>query len=283
MGLGTMGYPMAGHLHRNGFDTRVFNRTSSVKLAWVKEYGGAACDGVAEFAQTCDVIMTCLGNDDDVHACYLGEQGLLPHARPGTLLVDHTTTSAQLAKQLQQAAHERQLEFIDAPVSGGQAGAVAGQLTVMAGGEEKAFNRALPFLQAYGKRISYLGGSGNGQLCKMVNQICIAGVLQGLAEGLAFAERAELDTDTVLQAISAGAAGSWQMENRWQTMHQRKFDFGFAVDWMRKDLAFCRAEAVAMGLELTCVEAVDERYALLQAKGENRSDTSVLVKQFDPT
>lgn len=236
---------------------------------------------MAELAQSCELIMTCLGNDDDVRSCYLGELGLFAHASEGAIFVDHTTTSATLARELANEAEARGLAFLDAPVSGGEAGAVNGQLSIMLGGDAKVFSEVQGVLQIYAKGITYMGASGNGQLCKMVNQICIAGVLQGLSEGLKFAEVSGLDTDLVQQAIAAGAAGSWQLNNRWQTMHDRQFDFGFAIDWMRKDLGFCLQEASTMQLHLPCAEAVDKQYELLQKKGENRSDTSVLVKQFD--
>lgn len=283
VGLGTMGFPLAGHLAAAGLPVSVFNRTGAKAQLWRARFNGAVKPSPAALAAGADTVITCLGGDPDVREIYLGAAGLLAHAQRGTVFVDHTTTSALLARQLADAAAGVGCQFIDAPVSGGEAGAIAGQLSIMAGGDRAAVDAARPVLAHYAKSITYLGVSGNGQLTKMVNQICVAGVLQGLAEAMVFAERAGLDLALVKQAIAAGAAGSWQLDNRWQTMQAREFDFGFALDWMRKDLGFCRQQAQQLELALPCVELVDQRYANLQAQGYNRADTSVLVKQFDST
>jgi len=281
IGLGTMGFHMAGHLAAADFNTVVYNRTNSKANDWLKQHTGQAHEYVTDLAKECDVIMTCVGNDDDVRGVYLGEQGILANASEGAILIDHTTTSAVLAKELSAKATERGMSFLDAPVSGGEVGAVNGQLATMIGGDSATLETVMPMLNSYSKAVTHMGESGNGQLCKMANQICIAGVLQGLSEALTFAEASGLNIDQVSDAISGGAAGSWQLSNRLKTMHAREFDFGFAVDWMRKDLAFCLDEAQHKQLNLMCVEHVDNVYSQLQEKGENRSDTSVLVKQFD--
>lgn len=281
IGLGTMGFHMAGHLAAAGFATVVYNRTSSRLNEWSAQHQGNTVATIADLAQQCDVVMTCVGNDDDVRGVYFGESGILSNARLGAVLVDHTTTSAVLAKEIDAAAKLVGLAFLDAPVSGGEVGAVNGQLATMVGGDAEALGKVLPMLNAYSKAVTHMGVAGNGQLCKMANQICIAGVLQGLSEALTFAEASGLDIDRVSDAISGGAAGSWQLSNRLKTMHAREFDFGFAIDWMRKDLAFCLDEAKQHKLKLMCTEHVDKAYSKLQQRGENRSDTSVLVKQFD--
>lgn len=281
IGLGTMGFHMAGHMVAAGFQTIVYNRTSSTAKKWSEQHRGNAVETIEELVPQCDVVMTCVGNDDDVRGVYFGESGILSNARHGAILVDHTTTSAVLAKEIDAAAKLAGLSFLDAPVSGGEIGAVNGQLATMVGGGVEALDKVMPMLNAYSKAVTHMGVAGNGQLCKMANQICIAGVLQGLSEALTFAEASGLDIDRVSDAISGGAAGSWQLSNRLKTMHAREFDFGFAVDWMRKDLAFCLDEAKQHQLELMCTEHVDKVYSNLQQKGENRSDTSVLVKQYD--
>lgn len=281
IGLGTMGFHMAGHLAAAGFTTMVYNRTTLRADEWRAHHQGSVVTTVAEVAQNCDVVMSCVGNDDDVRGVYFGETGIIRNASKDTILVDHTTTSAILAKEIYAEAKRKGLGFIDAPVSGGEAGAVNGQLATMVGGDAEVLEAVMPMLNAYSKAVTHMGLSGNGQLCKMVNQICIAGVLQGLSEAVTFAEASGLDIDQVSDAISGGAAGSWQLSNRLKSMHAREFDFGFALDWMRKDLAFCLDEAKQHSLKLMCTEHVDAVYSALQERGENRSDTSVLVKQYD--
>lgn len=282
IGLGTMGFHMAGHLAKSNLAVQVFNRTASKAKNWANLHSGQIASSVASLSQQCDVIISCVGNDDDVRANYLGDSGILANASAGTVLIDHTTTSATLAKELAALASDKGLAFLDAPVSGGEVGAVNGQLATMVGGHSDDLNKVMPVLNTYSKTVTHMGSAGNGQLCKMVNQICIAGVLQGLSEALTFAEASGLSIDKVSDAIAGGAAGSWQLSNRLKTMHAREFDFGFAVDWMRKDLAFCLDEAKQHNLNLMCTEHVDQVYAELQSRGENRSDTSVLVKQYEP-
>lgn len=281
IGLGTMGYHMAGHLASAGFSTMVYNRTPGRASEWLKQYQGEEFTDIAKLVQKCDVIMTCVGNDDDVRGVYFGDEGILSNAIKGSILIDHTTTSAILAKEIATRAEQLSLSFLDAPVSGGEIGAVNGQLATMVGGHSSTLEKVLAMLNCYSKAVTHMGDSGNGQLTKMANQICIAGVLQGLSEALSFAEASGLNIDQVNNAISGGAAGSWQLSNRLKTMHAREFDFGFAVDWMRKDLAFCLDEAKQHQLELLCTKHVDKVYSQLQNKGESRSDTSVLIKQYD--
>ena len=280
IGLGTMGYHMAGYLASSGNEVYVYNRTASRAEQWVSEHNGIQCGSVGELTSQCEVVMTCVGNDDDVREMYFDEEGILANAKPGSILIDHTTTSATLAKEIYQAARTKNLAFLDAPVSGGEGGAVNGQLATMVGGDNKVVERALPLLRSYSKAVTHMGVTGNGQLCKMANQVAIAGILQGLSEAVVLAESAGLDIGLVKEAIAAGAAGSWQLSNRMDTMHAREFDFGFAVDWMRKDLQFCLDEAKNRNVELPCTKHVDDAYAKLQSNGENRSDTSVLIKQF---
>ncbi len=274
IGLGVMGFPMAGHLARAGHEMSVFNRSPSKAQAWVEQHGGRAGATVAETVEGCEIVCLCVGNDNDVRQVL---EDALPAMAPGGVVVDHTTASAKLAREAAVMAAAGGRAFVDAPVSGGQAGAVNGQLTVMAGGDEAAFDRIAPVIKAYSKAIKRIGGPGSGQLAKMVNQICIAGVVQGVAEGLHFAKHAGLDIELVIAAISKGAAQSWQMDNRWRTMHEGKFDFGFAVDWMRKDLAICLAEARRNGARLPATAIVDEFYAQVQANGGGRWDTSSLI------
>lgn len=281
LGLGVMGYPMAGHLaRRGGHQVTVFNRTPAKAAQWVAEYGGASASTPAEAVREADFVFMCVGNDDDVWNVAMGPDGALPAMRPGAVLVDNTTASADVARRVHGEAKQRGLGFLDAPVSGGQAGAVNGQLTVMVGGDEDDFARAQPVIAAYAKAVTHLGPAGAGQLTKMVNQLCIAGLVQGLSEGLAFAEKAGLDGNLVLQAIGKGAAGSWQMENRGATMLQRKFDFGFAVDWMRKDLGITLAEAERNGAQLPVAKLVDSFYAEVQKNGGGRWDTSSLITRL---
>ena len=280
IGLGVMGYPMAGHLATHGYQTRVYNRTLARAEDWQQKYGGTAYKTPKEAAEGADFVMVCVGNDDDVRSVVFGEDGALSGMKPGSILVDHTTTSAELAKEIAVRAGDAKVGFLDAPVSGGEIGAVNGQLTIMVGGQEDDFARAEKALQVYAKSVRRMGGAGAGQLTKMVNQICIAGLLQGLSEGLHFAERVGLDIEAVVEVISKGAAQSWQMENRYKTMKANKFDFGFAVDWMRKDLSICLAEAERNNAPLPITKIVDEFYADVQKLGGNRWDTSSLIARL---
>jgi 3-hydroxyisobutyrate dehydrogenase len=282
IGLGVMGYPMAGHLlTRGGHALTVYNRSSAKAAAWLAAYGaGKQGDTPAAAARDADFVFSCVGNDDDLRQVTTGPEGAFGAMREGAIFIDHTTASADVARELAGEAKRRGLTFIDAPVSGGQAGAEAGQLTVMCGGDENAFRSAEPLIGCYAKAVRLIGSAGAGQLAKMVNQIAIAGLVQGLSEALAFAENAGLDVATVIGTISKGAAQSWQMDNRWQTMHARRFDFGFAVDWMRKDLAICLAEARRNGSTLAVAKLVDEYYAEIQAAGGSRWDTSSLISRL---
>jgi 3-hydroxyisobutyrate dehydrogenase len=282
IGLGVMGYPMAGHLlTKGGHDVAVYNRTAAKAEAWVEGHSaGAAKATPGAAAEGADFVFSCVGNDDDLRKVTIGPDGAFATMRKGAIFIDHTTASADVARELAVEAAKRGLSFIDAPVSGGQAGAEAGQLTVMCGGDEQAFRTAEPVIRAFAKAVRRLGPAGSGQLAKMVNQIAIAGLLQGLAEAIAFAENAGLDVAAVIDTISKGAAQSWQMENRWQTMHERRFDFGFAVDWMRKDLGICLAEAERNGSALPVTEIVDRFYGDVQDRGGNRWDTSSLITRL---
>jgi 3-hydroxyisobutyrate dehydrogenase len=277
IGLGVMGFPMAGHLAKAGHDVCVFNRSAGKAQAWVEAHGGAMGSTVAKTVKDCEIVALCVGNDDDVRAV-LSEA--LPAMAPGGVVIDHTTASAKLAREAAEQALALGRAFVDAPVSGGQAGAEGGKLTVMAGGDQAAFDRAEPVMKAYAKAIKRIGGPGSGQLAKMVNQICIAGVVQGIAEGLHFAKNAGLDEALVLEAISQGAAQSWQMENRWGTMSEGKYEFGFAVDWMRKDLGLTLDEARTNGSSLQLTALVDQFYAEVQAMGGRRWDTSSLLARL---
>ncbi len=280
IGLGTMGYPMAGHLTKHGYNVTVYNRTTAKAQEWVDSYTGAMALTPAEAAKNADIIFTCVGNDKDVDQVYCGDEGIFTTVKPGAVLVDHTTASPDIAKRLYQAAKNAQCDFIDAPVSGGEAGAVNGVLTIMAGGDASVFERVKPVMDSYAKSSALMGEVGSGQVTKMANQVCIAGVLQGLSEAVTLAKAAGLDIDKMVDVLKHGAAGSWQMENRASTMAQDKFDFGFAIDWMRKDLGICFDQAEKLDVSLPLARQVDEEYAKLQAEGENRSDTSVLIKQF---
>jgi 3-hydroxyisobutyrate dehydrogenase len=277
IGLGVMGFPMAGHLAKAGHQVTVYNRTAAKAQAWTAQHGGALRATPAEAAQGAELVFTCVGNDDDVRAVTLGEGGALAGMGKGAVLVDHTTASAELARELDRAAKARGLGFLDAPVSGGQAGAETGKLTVMVGGEAASFQRAEPVMAHYGRAVTHMGPAGNGQLTKMVNQILIAGLVQGLAEGLNFATRAGLDAKKAAGVIAKGAAQSWQLENRFETMLQDKFDFGFAVDWMRKDLGICLAEARRNKSALPVTALVDQFYERVQERGGGRWDTSSLI------
>ncbi|MEX0815217.1 MAG: NAD(P)-dependent oxidoreductase [Dongiaceae bacterium] len=277
LGLGVMGFPMAGHLAAAGHDVTVYNRTAARAEAWTAKHAGRRQPTPAAAAKGADFVFACVGNDDDLRGIVYGEQGALAGMGEGAVLVDHTTASATVAREIAAAAAERKVEFLDAPVSGGQAGAEKGQLTVMVGGEPAAFARAKPVIDAYAKACVLMGPTGAGQLTKMVNQICIAGLVQGLAEGLNFARRAGLDGKRAVEVISKGAAQSWQMDNRALTMLDGKFDFGFAVDWMRKDLSICLAEARNNGARLPVAALVDQFYAQGLAGGGRRWDTSSLI------
>ena len=280
IGLGVMGYPMAGHVLRAGLEIFVFNRNAARAEQWCAEYGGDMAPTPAEAAKNADVVLVCVGNDDDVRAVVLGESGALSAMKPGAVLVDHTTASADLARELAGAAQQQGKQFLDAPVSGGQAGAENGALTVMIGGDPSTYDLAKPVIDCYSRFSKLLGPAGHGQLAKMVNQICIAGVVQGLAEGLNFAMQAGLEGEALIETISKGAAGSWQMENRYQTMLQDQYEFGFAVDWMRKDLGIALAEAAKNGAELPVTALVDSFYQEVQAAGGGRWDTSSLLTRY---
>ena len=278
LGLGVMGFPMAGHLARAGHSVVVYNRTPAKAAQWVEKYGGSSAPTPAAAAADAALVMMCVGNDDDVRAVALGPKGAVAAIREGSVLVDHTTASATVAREVHAAAKARGVGFLDAPVSGGQAGAENGKLTIMVGGEADIFARAESVLAHYARAVTLMGGPGSGQLTKMVNQICIAGLVQALSEGINFAQKAGLDAERVLDVIGKGAAQSWQMDNRGKTMVADKFDFGFAVDWMRKDLAICSAEARGNGAALPVTALVDQFYARIQAQGGGRWDTSSLIR-----
>ena len=278
LGLGVMGFPMAGHLARAGHTVVVYNRTPAKAAQWVEKYGGSSAPTPAAAARDASLVMMCVGNDDDVRAVALGSDGAVGAMKSGSVLVDHTTASAIVAREVHAAARARGVGFLDAPVSGGQAGAENGKLTIMVGGEADVFARAEGMLAHYARAVTLMGGPGSGQLTKMVNQICIAGLVQALSEGINFARKAGLDPERVLDVIGKGAAQSWQMDNRGKTMAADKFDFGFAVDWMRKDLSICTAEARANGAALPVTALVDQFYARIQAQGGGRWDTSSLIR-----
>ncbi|WP_419907469.1 NAD(P)-dependent oxidoreductase [Candidatus Poriferisodalis sp.] len=282
IGLGVMGFPMAGHLAAAGHRVAVFNRTVSVAQRWSGEHQGRVAATPAEAADGADIVFMCVGADDDVRAVVYGDDGALAAMGEGSVLVDHTTASADLARELSAACAERGVGFVDAPVSGGEAGAQNGVLTVMCGGEAAHFERARPVMDAYARAVTLIGGAGSGQLTKMVNQICIAGLVQALSEGLEFGRRADLDLDAVLDTISQGAAGSWQMANRGTTMKAGEFDFGFAVDWMRKDLGIVLSEAERNGAPLPVTSLVDQFYKRIQELGGGRWDTSSLITLLLP-
>jgi 3-hydroxyisobutyrate dehydrogenase len=283
IGLGVMGYPMAGHLaKKGGHDLTVYNRNSAKADAWVKEYGtGRTAPTPAAAAEGQDFVFCCVGNDNDLRDVTLGAQGAFSTARKGAIFIDNTTASANVARELYAAAKAKGFSFLDAPVSGGQAGAQNGVLTVMVGGDKDAFDKAQPVIAHFARMVTLIGGAGAGQLTKMVNQICIAGLVQALSEGIAFAQKSGLDIPAVMETISKGAAGSWQMENRWKTMADGKFDFGFAVDWMRKDLGICFDEAQRNGAKLDVAKLVDSYYAEVQAMGGSRWDTSSLIARLN--
>ena len=281
LGLGVMGYPMAGWLSKHGYAVVVYNRTEAVSQRWLNDYSGTSASTMAEAVAGAEIVFSCLGNDDDVRAVVGGETGALAAMESGSILVDHTTTSALLARELAEQAEALAIGFVDAPVSGGQQGAENGQLTVMCGGQQEHFDNAEQAIKSYAKSLKLMGDVGSGQLCKMVNQICIAGVVQGLAEGLNFAKRAGLDAQQVVEVISKGAAQSWQMDNRYQTMLANEYEHGFAVQWMRKDLAFALDEAKANGSDLPLTQLVDSFYGEVQDIGGNRWDTSSLLARLE--
>jgi 3-hydroxyisobutyrate dehydrogenase-like beta-hydroxyacid dehydrogenase len=278
IGLGVMGYPMAGHLAKNGHDVTVYNRTTAKAVAWVEEFGGAHADTPAKAADGCDVVFSCVGNDNDLRSVVYGDDGILAGMTKGAVYCDHTTASADVAREIDAKARDLGIGFLDGPVSGGQAGAENGALTVMVGGEQGHFDIAEPVAQAYSKAVALMGPAGSGQLTKAVNQICIGGLVQGLSEGLAFAEKAGLDAKKVVDVISKGAAQSWQMDNRAETMIDDKFDFGFAVEWMQKDLGIALTEARTNGALLPATALVDQFYAQVAATGGSRWDTSSLIR-----
>lgn len=280
IGLGVMGAPMAGHLAAAGHELAVFNRSMGKTQAWVERYGGEAAVSPAQAAQEADIVLSCVGNDADLEAITIGRDGAFRTMRTGSLFIDHTTVSAKIARQLALEAESRGLHFVDAPVSGGQSGAEAGTLSIMCGGSAAAMDAARLVMQAYAARIVHCGAAGAGQTTKMVNQICIAGLLQGLSEGLRFAQNSGLDVDKVHEAIGGGAAQSWQLDNRWATMAQDQFDFGFATEWMRKDLGLALDEARSIGAALPVTALVDQFYAEVAAMGGGRQDTSALVRRL---
>jgi 3-hydroxyisobutyrate dehydrogenase len=281
IGLGVMGYPLAGHLKTRGHDVTVFNRTREKAERWVEDFGGSFAETPAEAAGQTDFVFACVGNDDDLRAVTLGPEGIFQTLKSDAVFVDHTTASATIARELHAAAKARGAGALDAPVSGGQSGAEGGTLSVMVGGDEADFAKAKPVIETYARAVNLIGPSGSGQLTKMVNQICIAGLIQGLAEALHFGMRAGLDVEKVIATISKGAAQSWQMDNRWQTMIEGKFDFGFAVDWVRKDFAICFEEARRNGASLPVTALVDQFYADVQKMGGKRWDTSSLIARLE--
>ena len=282
IGLGVMGYPMAGHLKvKGGHEVTVYNRTFAKAEKWVAEFGGTAAKTPAEAAAGADFVFTCVGNDDDLRSVTVADDGALAGMKAGAILIDNTTASAEVARELDAAAKEKGCGFIDAPVSGGQAGAENGVLTVMCGGDAATFEKAWPVIDAYARMVGLMGPAGAGQLTKMVNQICIAGLVQGLAEGIHFGKKAGLDIEAVIEVISKGAAGSWQMENRHKTMNAGKYDYGFAVDWMRKDLGIILSEARNNGAKLPVTALVDQFYGDVQEMGGKRWDTSSLLARLE--
>lgn len=282
LGLGVMGYPMAAHLkHKGGHEVTVYNRTVAKAEKWVAEHGGTLARTPAEAAKDKDFVFACVGNDDDLRQVTIGEDGAFAEMKKGAIFIDNTTASAEVARELAASASAGGFDFLDAPVSGGQAGAENGVLTVMVGGEQAVFDRAKPVIEAFARMVGLMGPVGSGQLTKMINQICIAGLVQGLAEGIHFGKKAGLDIEKVVEVISKGAAGSWQMENRHKTMNAGKYDFGFAVDWMRKDLGICLEEAERNGAKLPVTALIDQFYKEVQQMGGNRWDTSSLLARLE--
>ncbi len=280
IGLGVMCYPMAGYISKAGHDVTVYNRTKSKAEKWIKDFKGKIADTPKEAAKESEFIFSCVGNDNDLREVTLGANGLFHSAKKGAVYIDNTTASAEIARELYKEAKKKGFDFLDAPVSGGQAGAENGALTVMVGGDESSYKKAEPIIDCYSKKIKLLGPAGNGQLCKMVNQICIAGLVQGLSEAINFGLNAKLNMYDVIEVISKGAAQSWQMENRYKTMIEDKFDYGFAVDWMRKDLKIAMEEAKKNNSPLPITKIIDEFYGEVQSQGGNRWDTSSLIKRF---
>jgi 3-hydroxyisobutyrate dehydrogenase len=280
IGLGVMGYPMAGYISKAGHNVTVYNRTAAKADKWIAEYKGSKADTPAKAAEGADFVFTCVGNDNDLREVTFGENGIFKTIKSGSIYIDNTTASATIAREINEHAKKNNFGFLDAPVSGGQAGAENGALTVMIGGEQSDYDKAKDVVDCYSKKMKLLGGSGSGQLAKMVNQICIAGLVQGLSEGINFGMKAGLNMEDVIEVISKGAAQSWQMENRYKTMIDDKFDFGFAVDWMRKDLKIAMEESKNNGASLPVTEIVDKYYAEVQEMNGNRWDTSSLIKRF---
>ena len=281
IGLGVMGYPMAGHLQNKGYNVTVYNRTTAKAEKWVEEYKGSMAKTPGEASQNSEIVFLCVGRDEDIIEVMEGEDGILSKVAEGSIIVDHTTASADIARNYYQKLKDKKLSFLDAPVSGGQAGAENGILSIMIGGDEKDYNTVKPVLTSYGKAVELIGSSGSGQIAKMINQICIAGLVQGLSEAMAFGKKSNVDMEKVLSVISKGAAQSWQMENRYRTMLDGKFDYGFAVDWMRKDLSICFNEASKNGAMLPVTKIVDKYYEEVQKNGGNRFDTSSLMTLLD--
>ena len=281
IGLGVMGYPMAGHLQNKGYNVTVYNRTTAKVEKWVEEYKGSMAKTPGEASQNSEIVFMCVGRDEDIIEVMEGEDGILSKVTEGSIIVDHTTASAEIARNYYQKLKDKKLSFLDAPVSGGQAGAENGVLSIMIGGDEKDYNTVKPVLTSYGKAVELIGPSGSGQIAKMINQICIAGLVQGLSEAMAFGKKSNVDMEKVLSVISKGAAQSWQMENRYRTMLDGKFDYGFAVDWMRKDLSICFNEADKNGANLPITKIVDKYYEEVQKNGGNRFDTSSLMTLVD--
>ena len=281
IGLGVMGYPMAGHLQKNGYNVTVYNRTTVKAEKWVEKYKGSMAKTPGEASQNSEIVFMCVGRDEDIIEVMEGESGILSNVAEGSIIVDHTTASAEIARNYYQKLKDKKLSFLDAPVSGGQAGAENGVLSIMIGGDEKDYNTVKPVLTSYGKAVELIGPSGSGQIAKMINQICIAGLVQGLSEAMAFGKKSNVDMEKVLSVISKGAAQSWQMENRYRTMLDGKFDYGFAVDWMRKDLSICFNEADKNGANLPITKIVDKYYEEVQKNGGNRFDTSSLMTLVD--
>ena len=281
IGLGVMGYPMAGHLQNKGYNVTVYNRTTAKAEKWVEEYKGSMAKTPGEASQNSEIVFMCVGRDEDIIEVMEGEDGILSKVTEGSIIVDHTTASAEIARNYYQKLKDKKLSFLDAPVSGGQAGAENGVLSIMIGGDEKDYNTVKPVLTSYGKAVELIGPSGSGQIAKMINQICIAGLVQGLSEAMAFGKKSNVDMEKVLSVISKGAAQSWQMENRYRTMLDGKFDYGFAVDWMRKDLSICFNEANKNGANLPITKIVDKYYEEVQKNGGNRFDTSSLMTLVD--
>ena len=281
IGLGVMGYPMAGHLQNKGYNVTVYNRTTAKAEKWVEEYKGSMAKTPGEASQNSEIVFMCVGRDEDIIEVMEGEDGILSKVTEGSIIVDHTTASAEIARNYYQKLKDKKLSFLDAPVSGGQAGAENGVLSIMIGGDEKDYNTVKPVLTSYGKAVELIGPSGSGQIAKMINQICIAGLVQGLSEAMAFGKKSNVDMEKVLSVISKGAAQSWQMENRYRTMLDGKFDYGFAVDWMRKDLSICFNEADKNGANLPVTKIVDKYYEEVQKNGGNRFDTSSLMTLVD--